>query len=126
MLKGGNETSIVGRPEALDERIILATECFSKYKFTIPMVIDGKVAFYVGRGPRNFKLPPVKRVLKQLIANDGCHVGEAGRNDSGGKIEACAQCHHRDGIYSRRQILGPGGEFDMVSRHISGKIEDED
>ena len=51
------------------------------------MFIDGKVAFYVGRGPRNFKLPTVKRVPKQFIANAGCHVGEASRNDSGGKIE---------------------------------------
>ncbi len=94
MLEEGNETGIVGRPENLDERIILATECVSKYKFTIPMVIDGmdgkvnraykaapvrvtvtdidgKVAFYAGRGPRDFKLPPVERTLKQLIANAG-------------------------------------------------------
>jgi hypothetical protein len=94
MLKEGNETGIVGRPETLDERIILATECVSKYKFTIPMVIDGmdgkvnsdykaapvrvtvtdvdgKVAFYAGRGPRDFRLPPVERTLKKLIANGG-------------------------------------------------------
>ena len=94
LLKEGNETGIVGRPETLDGRIILATECVSKYKFTIPMVIDGmdgkvnsdykaapvritvtdidgKVAFYAGRGPRDFKIPPVERTLKKLIANGG-------------------------------------------------------
>jgi len=94
MLKEGNETGIVGRPETLDDRIILATECVAKYKFTIPMVIDGmdgkvnsdykaapvrvtvtdidgKVAFYAGRGPRDFRIPPVERTLKKLIANGG-------------------------------------------------------
>ena len=94
MLKEGNETGVVGRPETLDERIILATECVSKYKFTMPMVIDGmdgkvnsdykaapvrvtitdidgKVAFYAGRGPWDFRIPPVERTLKKLIANGG-------------------------------------------------------
>jgi hypothetical protein len=336
-LKEGNETAIVGRPKTLDERVILATECVSKYKFTIPMVIDGmdgkvnrdyqaapvrvtvtdidgKVAFYAGRGPRDFRLPPVERTLKKLIANGGhmppppapqwgrpanglccalsfdlekltvgegvavrlkfenttdepidfyyrpadaikcfvinndsgqtlkiqtsgkgrrsrkrkrddspikriqpgqtfetgiegkiildsdqegsiagqfnaiyhldindqtqaqiepaptepvwtgklssgtftfsvtlpeqdgcidchsgsdyhhaklqactvCHMGEAGSGDFDVKDDACAHCHPRDGVYSRRQILGPGGEFDMVSKHISGTIEDKD
>ena len=94
MLREGNQTGIVGRPKTLDERIILATACVTKYKFTIPMVIDdmdgkvnsdykaapvrvtvtdidGKVAFYAGRGPFDFKLPPVERTLKKLIANGG-------------------------------------------------------
>ena len=94
LLKPGNKTGIVGRPKILDERIILATECVVKYKFTIPMVIDGmdgkvnsdykaapvrvtvtdingKVAFYGGPGPFDFRLPPVERVLKKLIANAG-------------------------------------------------------
>jgi len=94
MLRQGNTTGIVGRPKTFDERIILATECVAKYKFSIPMVIDGmdgkvnsdykaapvritvtdidgKVAFYAGRGPFDFKLPPVERVLKKLIANAG-------------------------------------------------------
>ena len=94
MLKEGNKTGIVGRPRNIDERVILATECVAKYKFTIPMVIDsmdgkvnrdykaapvrvtvtdidGKVAFYAGRGPRDFKIPPVERTLKQLVANGG-------------------------------------------------------
>ncbi len=342
MLRQGNKTGIVGRPKTFDERIILATACVTKYKFSIPMVIDGmdgkvnsdykaapvrvtvtdidgKVAFYAGRGPFDFKLPPVERVLKKLIANGGrmppppepqwsqpvnglrcglsfdpakltigeevtaqlkfenttdepinfyfqatdaikhfvinndrgqtlkieasraagrfrmrarrspdkigiqtiapggtfetkiegkivaasdqsryigiagqfhavynlevdenalaqiepaptqpvwtgkissgtctlnvtlpqqdgcidchsdsdyhhvklqdcanCHVGEMGNANFGVKDESCAQCHPRDGVYGRRQILGSGGEFDMASRHISGTIEDKD
>ena len=337
LLTEGNETGIIGRPKTFDERVILASECVSKYKFTIPMVIDGmdgkvnsdykaapvrvtvtdidgKVAFYAGRGPRDFKIPPVERTLKKLIANGGhmppppvtqwgwpvsglrcglsfdlenltigegvavqlkfenttdepidfyyrstdvikclvinndsgqtlkieasdagrrsrrrnrddgtieriepgqsfetkieseivlasdqegfiagqfhavyhldvndqtlvqiepdpnesiwtgkissgtftfnaalpqqdgcidchsgsdyhhvklqdctvCHVGEVGNDNFGNKEESCADCHPRDGVYGRRQILGPGGEFDMASRHISGTIEDKD
>lgn len=94
MLKEGNKTGIVGRPKTFDERVILATECVTQYKFTIPMVIDGmdgkvnndyqaapvrvtivdvggKVVFYAGKGPRDFKLPPVERALKKLIAHEG-------------------------------------------------------
>ena len=94
LLKPGNKTGILGRPKNLDERVILATACVAKYKFTIPMVIDGmdgkvnnayqaapvrvtvtdidgKVAFYAGRGPFDFKLPPVEKTLKKLIANGG-------------------------------------------------------
>jgi hypothetical protein len=336
LLKEGNKTGIVGRPQNIDERVILATECVAKYKFTIPMVIDGmdgkvnsdykaapvrvtitdidgKVAFYAGRGPADFRLGPVERVLKKLIANAGhmppppvpqwsqavnglrcglsfdpgnpvvgeqvavqlkfenitdkpinlyyqaadaikqlainnsngqtlemetssgsrrsrmrrrsrspiqeiapgqafeteiegnivaasdpaaftagrfhaiyklevndetlaqiepaptqpvwtgklssgtcildvtspppagcidchgvedyhhkdnldceaCHVGEVGNDNFGTKQESCAHCHPRYGVYGRRQILGPGGEFDMASRHISGMIEDK-
>jgi hypothetical protein len=94
MLREGNKTGIVGRPKNLDERTILASECVAKYKFTIPMVIDGmegkvnddykawpvrvtitdiegKVAFYAGPGPFDFRIPPVERVLKKLVANGG-------------------------------------------------------
>ena len=94
MLREGNKTGIVGRPRNIDERLILATECVAKYKFTIPMVIDGmdgkvnddyqawpvrvtitdvdgKVAFYAGPGPFDFRIPPVERTIKKLIANDG-------------------------------------------------------
>lgn len=94
LLKPGNKTGIVGRPKTLTERVILATECVAKYKFTIPMVIDGmdgkvnsdykaapvrvtvtdidgKVVFYGGPGPFDFRLPPVERTLKKLIANGG-------------------------------------------------------
>jgi hypothetical protein len=54
-----------------------------------------------------------------------CHVGQVGDEDFDVKKDACAQCHPREGVYGRRQILGPGGEFDMKSRHISGTIEDK-
>lgn len=338
MLKEGNETGIVGRPKDLDERIILATKCVSRYKFTMPMVIDGmegkvnddykaapvrvtvvdidgKVAFYAGRGPFDFRIPPVGKTLKKLVANKGrmppppepqwsqpvnglrcglsfdppkltigedvavqlkfqnttdepmafyyqpadalkhlvitnddgqtlkieasvgrgrpqrrggtgrtavqqigpgqafeaeiegkiatvsgqalstagqfravfnlevndetpaqidpaptqriwtgkinsgtcnlsitlpqqlgcvdchgdsdyhhaqvqdcetCHVGQMGAPDFGTKNEACAQCHPREGVQGRRQILGPGGEFDRASKHLSGTIDDKD
>ncbi|MCP4257451.1 MAG: hypothetical protein GY774_07970 [Planctomycetes bacterium] len=334
MLKEGNKTGIVGRPKDIDERTILASECVAKYKFTMPMVIDGmegnvnsdykaapvrvtitdvdgKVAFYAGPGPRDFRLPPVERVLKKLIANGGrmppppvpqwgrtidglrcgitvdpekcfvgdivaakltfenttdesinfyykaddaaknldiinssgqalsikassgrwsrsrrsnpvqrispgkvfeaevegkivvpegqaafavgqfsvmynnevdddtlaqiepvptqpvwkgklssgtfkvdlelphqegcidchgdadyhhlkdenceyCHVGEVGTDDFGQKDEVCSNCHPREGVYGRRQILGPEGEFDMASKHIPGEITDKD
>lgn len=335
MLREGNKTGIVGRPRDLNERVILATECVSKYKFTIPMVIDGmegkvnsdyqswpvrvtvtdidgKVAYYGGQGPAGFKLPPVERVLKKLISNGGrlppppepkwsqaanglrcglsidpanvvigegiaiqlrfenttdrpigfyyrpsdvigniainngagqalyveapggrrsrmnreggspfrriapgqtfeteiegrivagsdeaafaagrfkavynleldeatlvqdqprpaqnlwtgklssgaftlnistpppagcidchgagdyhhkedrdcqeCHVGEVGSEDFGTKEGSCARCHPREGVYGRRQILGPSGEFDMASKHFDGTIEDK-
>ena len=334
LLKKGNKTGIVGRPKNFNERIILASECVAKYKFTIPMVIDGmdgkvnddykahpvrvtvtdidgKVAFYAGPGPFDFRLPPVERVLKKLIANGGrmppppvpqwgqtvnglrcglsidpekfvvgdivaatlkfenttdkpidfyysaanavkhldivnsdgqvlsikagrnrwarfrrsnpvqriapgkafeaevegtivapeeqaafavgqfgavyrneinddtlaqiepapargvwkgklssgtfrvdlelphqegcidchgdadyhhvkdenceyCHVGEASNDDFGQRDEVCVNCHPREGVYGRRQILGPGGEFDMASKHIPGEITDKD
>ena len=94
MLKEGHKTGVVGRPDNIDERVILATECVSQFKFTIPMVIDGmdskvnsdyqaapvrvtitdidgKVAFYAGPGPFDFKLPPVESTIKKLIANGG-------------------------------------------------------
>jgi hypothetical protein len=94
MLEEGNSTGIVGRPENINERIILATKCVTEFKFTIPMVIDGmegdvnddykavpirvtitdldgKVAYYAGRGPRDFRLSAVERVLKRLVDNGG-------------------------------------------------------
>ena len=337
LLRPGNKTGILGRPKNFGERVILASECVAKYKFTIPMVIDGmdgkvnsdyqaapvritvtdidgKVAFYAGRGPFDFKLPPVERTLKKLIANAGhlppppvsqwgqpvkglrcglsvdpeklvvgevvaaklkfenttdkpinfyygsteaikhiaitngkgqtlrmeassggrwssmrrrsnplqriapgqtfesevegkivapadqaafavgqfnavynievnnetlaqiqspptqpvwtgklssgmytidldlprqagcadchgdadyhhkqndgdctiCHVGQAGSDDFDIKTKACAQCHPRSGVQGRRQILGPDGEFEMASKHISGQVKDKD
>jgi hypothetical protein len=94
MLKDGNKTGVKGRPKDLNERIILATQCVSQYKFTMPMVIDGmegkvnrayqaapvrvtvvdvdgKVAFYAGRGPFDFRIPPVERTLRKLAAHKG-------------------------------------------------------
>jgi hypothetical protein len=93
-LKEGHRTGVVGRPDNIDERVILATECVTEFKFTMPMVIDGmdgtvnsdyqaapvrvtitdvdgKVAFYAGRGPYDFRLPPVERTIRKLIANNG-------------------------------------------------------
>jgi hypothetical protein len=52
-----------------------------------------------------------------------CHAeGEAILNDT------CIRCHKRDAqkIYGRRRVLGPQGDFDKPSRHISGFIEDSD
>jgi len=336
MLKEGHKTGVVGRPDDIDERTILATECVTEFKFTMPMVIDamdgkvnsdyqaapvrvtitdidGKVAFYAGRGPFDFRLPPVERTIKKLIANKGhmppppapkwsqpvnglrlglsfdpekfalgeqvaaqlkfenttaepiafyhqagdavkhfaisndsgqtlkmepgpgrrsrrrrgggspiqtiapgqafatqvegkivaasdrdsftagqfhavynaevdeqtlsqlesapgrgawtgkvssgtytvsvtspeqegcidchggadymhvkiqectnCHVGEVGNADFDLRVEACSQCHPREGVFGRRAILGPEGEFSMVSKHISGTIQDKD
>ncbi|MHC4678841.1 MAG: cytochrome c3 family protein [Planctomycetota bacterium] len=54
-----------------------------------------------------------------------CHLGEVGSENFGTKEGACAHCHPREGVYGRRKILGPGGEFDMASKHISGAIEDK-
>jgi len=42
--------------------------------------------------------------------------------------ETCIRCHKRDNkkIYGRRRVLGPSGDFDRLSKHISGLIKDED
>jgi hypothetical protein len=94
MLRKGNKTGVVGRPKDIDERLILATECVTRYKFSIPMVIDaieggvnsdyqaapvrvtitdkdGKVAYYAGRGPFDFRLSKVESVLKKIVAHEG-------------------------------------------------------
>ncbi len=95
LLKKENyETGIVDQPKNIQERIILATQCVTQLKFTIPMVVDGmdgkvnndykafpvrvtvvdvdgKVVFYAGKGPRDFRIPPVERTLKKLIGNGG-------------------------------------------------------
>ncbi|MHC4758574.1 MAG: hypothetical protein ACYTE8_07940, partial [Planctomycetota bacterium] len=57
---------------------------------------------------------------------NNCHVGEAGKDSFGMRTESCSQCHPRENERGRRQILGPGGDFDMASKHISGEIEKED
>ena len=94
MLKEGNKTGVIGRPETLGERVILAAECTTKYRFTIPMVIDaiagetaaayeartvrttlvdrdGRVAYYAGRGPWGFKIAEIERALKKLTEHGG-------------------------------------------------------
>jgi len=42
------------------------------------------------------------------------------------KTESCSQCHPREGVFGRRQILGPEGDFELASKHIYDKIEDKD
>jgi hypothetical protein len=99
LLQDGNPTGVVGNPKDLRERVILATQCVSQYKFTMSMVldgmdgkvnrdydaapvrvtivdVDGKVVFYAGRGPADFRIPPVESILKRLAANRG-HVPPA-------------------------------------------------
>ncbi len=52
-----------------------------------------------------------------------CHaVGNAVLNDT------CIRCHKRDEHeeYGRRRVLGPDGDFDNASKHISGIIKDAD
>ncbi|MBN1972079.1 MAG: hypothetical protein JW787_00455 [Sedimentisphaerales bacterium] len=40
--------------------------------------------------------------------------------------KTCIRCHKRDDqkIYGRRRVLGPEGDFDRLSRHLSGFIKD--
>lgn len=94
MLEEESVKGVAGRPKNINERIILATACVTKYKLTVPMVIDsidgivnddykaapvrvtitdrdGKVAYYAGPGPFDFRLNVVERILKKLVANDG-------------------------------------------------------
>jgi hypothetical protein len=94
MLKEGHQTGVVGRPKDIDERVILATKCATEFQFTIPTLIDGmeghvnadykaapvrvaitdldgKIVYYAGRGPRDFRLSAVEHVLKRLVANKG-------------------------------------------------------
>lgn len=94
MLKEGDETGVVGRPDDFGERTILATACLVKYKLTIPTVIDymdgkvdsdysakpvrttivdldGNVGYYAGRGPFDFKIPKIEKALKKIIAGGG-------------------------------------------------------
>jgi hypothetical protein len=42
--------------------------------------------------------------------------------------ETCIRCHkrHEQKEYGRRRVLGPDGDFDNSSRHISGLIKDSD
>ena len=93
-LRPCNKTGIVDRPKNIHEGVILATECVTQFKLTIPMVIDGmdgkvnndykaapvrvtvvdidgKVVFYAGKGPWDFRLGPVERTLRKLIAHQG-------------------------------------------------------
>jgi hypothetical protein len=57
---------------------------------------------------------------------DKCHVGKMGEADFGLRTDACSACHPRKELRGRRQILGAGGEFELMSRHFSGTITDAD
>ena len=88
------KTGVIGRPKTIEERVILATECVTEYKFTLPMVIDGidqkvamaydartvrttitdkdgKVAYYAARGPFGFSIAEIERALKKIAAHGG-------------------------------------------------------
>ena len=52
-----------------------------------------------------------------------CHaIGNEVLNDT------CIRCHkgHEHEEYGRRRVLGPDGDFDNISKHISGIIKDAD
>jgi len=51
-----------------------------------------------------------------------CHRHEDGFIASG---DSCVGCHSQPQGF-RRQIVGAGGDFDQISIHISGSIDDED
>jgi len=133
LLREGNQTGIVGNPKDLHERIILATQCVSQYKFTMPMVldgmdgkvnrdydaapvrvpvvdIDGKVVFYAGRGPADFRIPPVERILKKLVANQG-HLPPASEPQWGEPVNGL-----RCGLSLNPQKLSIGEEIAIVLR----------
>ena len=94
MLKSGNKTGVVGRPKDIEQRVILATECLLKYKFSMPTLIDymdgkvnaayaaapvrtaiidldGNIAYYAGRGPFDFRIGKIEKALKRIIAGNG-------------------------------------------------------
>jgi hypothetical protein len=131
MLREGNGTGVVGNPKDLHERVILATQCVSQYKFTIPMVIDGmdgkvnrdydaapvrvtvvdidgKVAFYAGQGPADFRIPPVEKTIKKLIANKG-HMPPAPAPQWGGPVNGL-----RCGLSFDPQKLTLGEQVNIV------------
>ena len=82
------------RPKNIKERAILATKCVSELKLSLPLLldtmdgvaekvykarpdricvvdVDGKVAYYSGRGPWGFKPKDAEAVIKKLLAHDG-------------------------------------------------------
>ncbi|MBI9017908.1 MAG: hypothetical protein JEZ07_11680 [Phycisphaerae bacterium] len=82
------------KPENTEERAILASKCLENCKLTMPAVIDGmdgkvekmyagwpdrfcvvdldgKVAYYSGRGPWGFKPDETEKYLKELLAGSG-------------------------------------------------------
>ena len=97
-LEKDQDVAVKNQPKSLAERMVLATQCVAKYKFTIPMVLDnlegsvakayqampvrvtitdtaGKVVYYGGKGPRNFKIPEIEAALKKLAASEDEKTG---------------------------------------------------
>lgn len=85
---------ITGQPKDIGERAILATQCVSELKLSLPVLLDsmdgvaekayqglpdriciidldGKVAYYSERGPWGFKPDEAKEDLKNLLDQDG-------------------------------------------------------
>ena len=85
---------ITGDPNNMGERAILATQCVSELKLSLPTLldtmggiandaynvgsvricileIDGNIAYIGKRGPRGFKPKEAREVLKKIIAGDG-------------------------------------------------------
>ena len=67
MLKEGHHTGIVGRPQDIDERVILATQCATEFKFTMPTVIDGME----GKVNADYKAAPVRVAITDLDGKIG-------------------------------------------------------
>ena len=70
MLRDGNQTGIVGNPKDLKEHTILATQCVSQYKFTIPMVLDGMD----GKVNQDYQAAPVRVTVVDIDGKNrpGC------------------------------------------------------
>jgi hypothetical protein len=140
LLPEGNTTGVVGNPKDLRERAILATQCVSQYKFTIPMVldgmdgkvnrdydaapvrvtivdVDGKVVFYAGRGPADFRIPPVESILRNLVAHRG-HVAPAAALQWGEPVGG-----RRCGLSIAPQNLSLGEKVTIVLKfqNVSGR-----
>ncbi len=81
-----------GQPKTVEGRAVLAQKCITELKLSIPVLmdttegvaekayqgrpnricivdLDGKVAYYSGRGPRGFKPKEAEQALKVILAN---------------------------------------------------------
>jgi hypothetical protein len=90
----GDIAGIKGPPKDINERAILAAQCVSELKLSLPVLLDsmegvaekayrgrpdricivdldGKVAYYSARGPRGFKPEEAEEALKKLLATGG-------------------------------------------------------
>jgi hypothetical protein len=94
LLEEKGVAGITGSPKDIGERAILATQCVSELKLSLPVLldsmegvaekayrgrpdricivdIDGKVAYYSSRGPWGFKPKEAEEALKKLLAKGG-------------------------------------------------------